>query len=360
MSFEKFHATLGLLLMPGVTSVDCYGITESAETIWALLECDRGHEALGQRFGKKVGAVPWDAFERQLRTMRRIGAGAVTLQDERYPAYLSDISEPPPILFYQGSLAALNERGVAIVGTRKPTLCGRNLAHTLGRDLSAAGITVVSGLARGIDTAAHEGCLAGASGTVAVVGTGLDVPYPPENHELMMRIANNGCVVSEQLMGTTPQRFVFPRRNRLISALARAVVVVEAGARSGALITARWALEQGREVGVVPGVPGDFRSRGVNQLLRHGAFVVESAADVLEAVPLLDAAGPAPPAPLERPSVGGAADRLLELMGGTPADPDHLAQALGLSVVAVQNLLLELEIEGVVTRDALGRYRDAR
>jgi DNA processing protein len=219
----------------------------------------------------------------------------------------------------------------------------------------------VSGLARGIDTAAHRGALDGRGGTVAVLGTGVDVVYPPENVDLMDRIVADGCVVSEQWCGTIAAPHVFPRRNRIISGMSEGVVVVEGGIKSGALITARWALEQGREVGAVPGFPGDFRSAGPNSLIKDGAFVVESAADVVANVARLGIA--APGAPCSRTStppnaLDEASRRVYDLVA-RDAGADDVARASGLDVGRVTEILSRLEIEGLVVRGASGRFARA-
>jgi DNA processing protein len=223
-------------------------------------------------------------------------------------------------------------------------------------------IVVVSGAARGIDSAAHRGALEKRGKTVGVVGSGLDVPYPPENAGLLETMARHGCVLGEQLMGTPPLRHTFPQRNRLISAFSHAVVVVEAGRRSGALLTARWALEQGREVGAVPGFPGDPRSYGVNSLLKAGAFPVEGVEDILEAAPRLRGLSNRPPG--GRAASGGdartglsmEASAILDALGGNHTDPDAVARHLNTGVARVQGILLELEIRGAVARDAMGMY----
>jgi DNA processing protein len=278
--------------------------------------------------------------------------------DVDYPDALRTVDPPAPLLFYKGNRTRLRTRGVAVVGTRKPTPGAIAFARRLSRDLAAAGIPVVSGLARGIDTAAHTGALGYPGGTVAVIGTGVDVPYPAENAELMVDVTRSGCVVSEQFMGMHPSPHVFPRRNRLISALSHAVVVVEGGLRSGALITARWALDQGREVGAVPGFPGDYRTQGPNHLLRQGAFVVEGISDILDAVPALGRSSVATPAN-PGAGVGGlepAAAAVLALLGTTPVDSDAVASALAIDVAVAQQVLVALELDGHAARDEAGGY----
>ena len=374
--FKKYHAALALLLCEGVVPSDCWRVEINPEEILEDLKSARGRKRLSNALEKRLGDVRWDTFERQVREADRTGTEAVCLWDDGYPEYLSHVSQPPPVLFYKGDLERVARRGVAVVGTRKPSPPGAAMSRRLGRELSEMGIAVVSGLARGIDSAAHRGGLEGPGGTIAVIGTGLDVPYPPENAGLLVDVASNGCVVTEQWMGSPPVAFVFPLRNRLISALSYAVVVVEAGGRSGALITAKWALEQGREVGAVPGFPGDFRSAGVNQLLKQGAFVVEKATDILAAVPVLgleldigpppqkDASGSDSDGESKAASAGAAMNRdlnrVLSALGKTPASVDDLSGHVGLSVAEVQRCLLHLEMSGQAERDSMGRYTKMR
>jgi DNA processing protein len=375
--FKKYHAALALLLAEGGTPSDCRKLLLPPEEIYEELRTQQGHERLSKLLGKDLGPVLWDEFDAQLAALERIGGDAVCLWDDSYPDYLHYIAQVPPIVFYKGSFDGVYRRGVAVVGTRKPSAPGAALARSLGRELAAMGIPVVSGLARGIDSAAHRGSIEGGGGGVAVIGTGLDVPYPPENAELMLDMSTSGCVITEARMGSVGQAFVFPLRNRLISAFSHAVVVVEAGERSGALITAKWALEQGRDVGAVPGFPGNFRSRGTSRLLKQGAFVVESASDVLAAVPRLvqlfvtsDQSDPTSKTSAGT-TVGDAeaadraryarrdhkdAQRLLAVVGNAPAGPDELARHVGMDVATVQRLLLHLEMAGRVERDSLGRY----
>jgi DNA processing protein len=368
--FKSFHAAIALLLADGATPSDCFKLTTAPEDILEDLRSAPGREHISNLLGKPIGEVRWDLFDAQVATCERVGVAAVCAWDDAYPDYLRYIAQPPPIVYYKGVLDGLYGRGVAVVGTRKPTAPGVKLARTLGRELSAMGVPVVSGLARGIDSAAHLGSLEGGGGGVAVIATGLDVPYPPENAELMLDLAAAGCVVSEQPMGRTAKPFAFPLRNRLISAFSHAVVVVEAGVRSGALITANWALAQGRDVGAVPGFPGNFRSAGTNRLIKQGAFVVETASDITAAVPRLAMlyGESARVQPAEWPVVEEAerreesssirrdTDRLAAALSKTPTDPDALAQHAGLDAATVQRLLLHLEMAGRAERDSMGRY----
>jgi len=309
------------------------------------------------------GSEPSDTAEvdRQLQSMQRCAARIVSIQSPDYPAKLRSVPTAPGFLFVRGDMAIAHRPAVAIVGTRKPTGAGMALATRLARSLAMLGITVVSGLARGIDTAAHRGALDVDGGTVAVVGTGIDVVYPPENDALMQRVVERGCVLSEQACGTQALAHVFPKRNRIISGLCDAVVVVEGGVRSGALITARWALEQGREVGAVPGFPGDFRSAGPNHLLRDGAFLVEDADDVIANLPPLAAsavarlAGSAPAARADVPVFDADTARVFDAVAKT-ATVDEVARAAEIDVERAQGILARLEIDGHVMRDPMDRF----
>jgi len=269
-----------------------------------------------------------------------------TLGDPEYPALLLQTADPPLLLFAQGRAALLQQPAIAIVGSRNPTPQGRDNARAFGRALSDAGCAVVSGLALGIDGAAHEGALAGRGGTVAVIGTGPDRVYPAQHRALAHRIAAEGLILSEFAPGTPPIAANFPLRNRVIAGLARGTLVVEAALRSGSLITARLAAEAGREVFAIPGSIHAPQSRGCHALIRQGAKLVESAQDILEELgPLSGGAPLAEPAAAEAP-----ADPLLEALGHDPVTLDALSARTGWSAQALNVRLLELELEGRVAR----------
>lgn len=307
---------------------------------------------------------PREAAEREIAALARAGGRLLAAAEPDYPEALAAVEDAPPLLSLLGDPGLLARRAVAMVGARNASTNGRRLAETIARDLGAAGLVVVSGLARGIDTAAHRGGLAG--GTIAVLAGGVDVPYPPENEELHRAIAGRGLVVAEQPPGTQPLARHFPRRNRLISGLALGVLVVEAAPRSGSLITARLALEQGREVMAVPGSPLDPRCRGTNSLIRQGAALIESAADVLEQIG--GALGGAP-ADAVRPGFGETgADRTAETRemardpaasAESPAESDisaaraELEVQLGAAPVKVDELYRHCQISAPVLRIAL-------
>ena len=278
------------------------------------------------------------------------GIEAIGWNDSRYPRQLAALDDQPVVVWLQGDPPALARPSVAIVGSRAASPYAVAVAERLAGDLSGCGVAVVSGCARGVDAAAHRGALGGEGATIAVLGSGVDVVYPAEHARLAASIAKSGAVVSELPPGAPPRRQHFPRRNRLISGLARAVVVVEAGARSGSLITARCAAEQGREVMAVPGNVLSGRSAGGHALIRDGAAIVETADDILEGIGL----GPLGAAP---PDVRVSPDPVLRHMDpGETCGVDELIERSGLDSATVLLRLTELEIAGCVTRAGAGRF----
>jgi DNA processing protein len=275
----------------------------------------------------------------------------ITWNDPAYPASLRDIAAPPAWLYARGDPTWLSRPMLAIVGSRNATAQGVRDARALARALSEAGLTIVSGLAHGVDAAAHEGGLDGLASSVAVVGTGLDRVYPARNKLLAHRLAAEGVIVSEFPIGTPPRSGHFPRRNRIISGLALGVLVVEAALESGSLITARLAAEQGREVFALPGSIHSALSKGCHRLIKQGAKLVESAQDVLEEL------GRVLPPVAVSPSAPGVADALLDALAGTPLAPDQLASRLGLTVAEVSVKLLAAELEGTVAKLPGGLYQ---
>jgi DNA processing protein len=284
------------------------------------------------------------------------GIGVLAWNDPRFPAALLAIPDMPPVLWYRGAIDALRAPAVAVVGSRAASAVALETAVRLGADLAALGITVVSGLARGVDSAAHRGAL-GAGRTIAVLGSGVDRIYPREHTALAGEIARAGLVLSEYPPGTPPLAFQFPMRNRLISGLSRAVVVIEANERSGSLITAACALEQGREVMAVPGNVLSGRNRGAHALIRDGAKIVECADDIVEELgwPRASAREGGDASSDARASTSG--DPLLRLMHeGQAYDLDGLAALSGVDGVRLLPRLLELELHGVVRRVGGGRF----
>jgi DNA processing protein len=292
---------------------------------------------------------------RELTAARSLGVALVALGESDYPRRLMMIDDAPPLLAVRGSPAVFGLPIVAIVGARNASAAGIRFAERLARDLGAAGFAVASGLARGVDAAAPRGSLA--SGTIAVLAGGQDHIYPREHADLANAVAAEGALFSEMPLGWEPRARDFPRRNRLISGLAVGIVVVEAARRSGSLITARFALEQGREVFAVPGSPLDPRAEGTNDLLKQGATLVTEAADVITVVrPILgeplEAAVAEPdtsPLPALEPG-GGERARIVDLLGPTPVPIDDLIRLSGSSPAAVHVVLLELELAGRLER----------
>jgi DNA processing protein len=296
--------------------------------------------------------------EREVVAVRRLGARLIAACEPDFPPLLAEADDCPPILCVLGHPHLLARPAVAIVGARNASLNGRRLAERIALDLGEAGYVVASGLARGIDAAAHAGALA--TGTVAVVAGGADVFYPEENRDLQHRIAAEGAILAELPVGTQPQARHFPRRNRIIAGLSLGVLVVEAALKSGSLITARIAADLGREVFAVPGSPLDPRCHGANALLREGAWLTEGAQDVLAALaahlgPRIaepHRSGPPAPPPSAPPEeeLGPARHRILECLGPAPVQVDELIRGCQLSAAVVQTVILELELAGRVLR----------
>ena len=319
--------------------------------------------------GRAIRICPKADAERELATAERIGATPLFTVERGYPAMLARIEAPPPMVYLKGNQELLKRPAVAIVGSRQCSAAGVQLTKLFASQLAEAGFVIVSGLARGIDRAAHEASLK--SGTVAVVAGGIDWIYPPEHAELQARIGSEGCLVTERPPGLKPRDKDFPRRNRIIAALAYGVVVVEAAARSGTLVTARHANELGREVFSVPGHPLDPRAEGTNRLIKQGATLVTETADIVDILrPILGLEErrfdygapeltPAPGTPLVAPPAAQPArdvapedilKAVLTALGPAPVAVDAVARQTGLNAQAVQIALLELDLAGRIER----------
>jgi DNA processing protein len=295
---------------------------------------------------------------REIAAVDKLGARYLFLDDPDYPPLLAELESAPPALIVRGQLRHAERTVIAMVGARNASAAACRFARQLALGLGEAGVTVVSGLARGIDTAAHLGSVA--SGTIGVIASGIDIGFPPENRELQERVASQGLLVAEQPPGTEPLARFFPARNRIIAGLALGTVVVEAAPRSGSLITARLANEAGREVMAVPGSPLDPRAQGCNLLIREGATLVQSVEDILESVRPIDLrAVRAPGAGWHGPPPEDASDgeraRVVELLGPVPVPVDELIRQSGLAPAIVQTVLLELELGGRLERHAGAR-----
>ncbi|MEI9889387.1 MAG: DNA-processing protein DprA [Caulobacteraceae bacterium] len=322
--------------------IDTYG--DAAQAIGAL-------PRLAERAGRaQPPRIPSPAeAERELAAGTAIGAKLLCAGEPAFPPLLAAIDPPPPVIWTLGDAGLLHGRCVAVVGARNASAAGQRFARALAHDLGRAGFTVVSGLARGVDGAAHEGALE--TGTAAVLGGGPDDVYPSEHEGLYRRIVEKGCIVSESPPGYRAQARDFPRRNRLISGLSLGVVVVEAELKSGSLITARLAAEQGREVFAVPGSPLDARARGTNDLIRQGAALCEGAEDVIRTLDGIGAGMREPEPSGYRPQAAGEPDmalikRVAELLSPTPTHWDEIARAAGAPGPQVYAALVELSLAG--------------
>jgi len=324
--------------------------------IEALAEVPR----LARRGGGDALRIPSDDDARkELEALNKLGGRIIASIEPEFPKGLAALEAPPPLIAMLGHAGVLEREMVAIVGARNASALGRKFAQTIATELGEANLVIASGLARGIDTAAHEGSLA--TGTCAVVAGGIDIVYPPENQALYDRIRTEGAIVSEMPVGQAPQARHFPRRNRIIAGLSRGVVIVEAAEGSGSLITSNYALEQNREIFAVPGSPLDPRAKGTNRLIREGATLTESAQDVLNVLrPILGGSFREPESGMrdrsEQKASEAEADRIrkqiLELLGPSPVEVDELVRQSGASVAAVLTVLLELELAGRITRHA--------
>jgi DNA processing protein len=314
---------------------------------------------LARRGGKKaLRMAPKSVAEDEIASLIKLGAKLIAWGEPAYPALLHHIEDPPPLLSALGHRHLLSKKAIAVVGARNASLNGKKFARQIAADLGRGGFMVVSGMARGIDAEAHAGALE--SGTLGVLAGGVDIIYPKENTELYEALKERGVLISEIAPGTQPQARHFPRRNRIISGIARGVVVIEAGAKSGSLITARMALEQGRDVFAVPGSPGDPRSHGGNRLIRQGAILTEAAENVFEALnaasgrsieepETFDFEGKTDPTPNEK-DVDLARPIIKENLGPESVCVDEIIRNCQLSPAVVSMVLLEMELAGRLQR----------
>lgn len=341
---------IGFTLVKGVGAVRFQRLLErfgDAESAWRAAPADLAAAGLGLKMIERLIAIRkkvdlsqiWDQIETK-------GIQVLTWMDEAYPQRLKEIEQPPPVLYLRGDLTIEDSWAVAIVGTRRVTAYGRQVTEELASFLAANGITVVSGLARGVDAIAHNAALKAGGRTLAVLGSGVDRIYPPENRALAEQIFQHGAVLSDYVPGTPPESSNFPPRNRIISGLSLAVVVVEAGETSGALITAEFAAEQGREIFAVPGNILAPQSKGTNKLIQKGALPLLSASDIMQALNLTrvgqqKAARKALPA-------DEVEAKLFEIMGDEPLHVDEIRSQTDLPVEKVSATLIMMELKGLV------------
>lgn len=346
-------AWLRLTLVPGIGTQTQRKLLGAFGPPEAVFEADplAVREIIGDRSELLFDTDSTQAVDQALAWAEEPGHAILTLADESYPKALLEISDPPTVLYVRGRPELLNTPSLAIVGSRNATRQGMQNAEAFAKALATEGLTIVSGLALGIDAAAHQGALAAAGSTVAVIGTGADRIYPSRNRDLALAIAERGAIVSEFPLGTPSAAANFPRRNRIISGLSAGVLVVEAAPESGSLITARLAAEQGREVFAIPGSIHSPVARGCHRLIREGAKLVETAQDVREEIANFARPDPAPPVSTDED------DPVLAALGHDPCGVDELAERTGLTAENLLPSLLALELEGQVAPLPGNRYQ---
>jgi DNA processing protein len=348
MASEDLYHWVALAMAPGVGSILFKRLTEAfggpVGVFHATSKDLERVEGVGPKVVASLKRFGWKGqVEKELRNVEKVGARLVSWDDEEYPPYLKEIYDPPPLLYVLGCLIPQDRRAVAIVGSRYPTTYGQMFAERIALGLSQRGITLVSGLARGIDSSAHRGALTAGGRTIGVLGCGIDIIYPPENRKLFDQVAAQGAILSEFPLGTPPDSDHFPIRNRVISGISLGVVVVEATLRSGSLITARFALDQGREVFAVPGNADSARSAGTNRLIREGAKLVTQAEDILEEISI--ASQPALEVP-PRPKLTDEEARIFSILGPQSMHIDQVIALSALPSAQVSVTLLSLELAG--------------
>jgi len=350
---------LALLRTPGLGSRGIQQLLEQISDISMLFEAKPhilNNLKLKPKIREQLRQPNWPLVEQDLAWLEQPDNHLITLQDSDYPTLLREIADPPAALFIHGNPALLSSPQLAIVGSRNPTTSGKKTAQEFARYLASAGITITSGLATGIDGASHEGALKAHGSTIAVTGTGLDRVYPAQHHTLAKQIAQQGgALISEFPPGTPARAGHFPRRNRIISGLSLGVLVVEAALRSGSLITARQAAEQGREVFAIPGSIHNPLARGCHAIIQQGAKLVETAQDIVEELgPLLHTLIPSEELGTEIPDSGNNLEidpeyrQLLDTIGYDPMPIDEIIAQSGLTTAVVSSMLLLLELEGCV------------
>jgi DNA processing protein len=354
---EEIFYWLALNLTPGVGSTLIKRLLDRFDSPEAVFRAPMKEllsiEGLGERVALEIRKGPLEkTVERELSLLKEVGGKILTLKDDAYPKRLRDIYDPPAVLYVRGELKKEDELAVSIVGSRKTSPYGRWTTEKMSQELARQGVTIVSGMARGIDSLAHGGAISAGGRTIAVLGCGVDVIYPSENRNLFKKIIDCGAVLSEFRMGSPPEAGHFPKRNRIISGLSLGVVVVEASAKSGSLLTAGYALEQGREVFAVPGNIGFEGSRGTNRLIKEGAKMVESSQDILEEILPQWGREEETADQIEGPDrdLPGEERIVYELLGVTPLHIDAIIQESGFEPGTVSSLLLNLELKGLISQ----------
>jgi DNA processing protein len=346
---KELISWLQMIRSSGVGPITFYELVSFFGSPQAVIE---NWSSIEQKFPKKYKRASLKEVEDEILAHEKLGARLITRNHPSYPFLFQHIPDAPPVLSVLGNLSILKDKMIAIVGARNASTNGRHFALQLAKDLGQKGWKIASGLARGIDAAAHEGSLE--TGTIGVVAGGINVVYPLENHALYKKIQEKGVLISEIPWGEEPQASHFPRRNRLISGLSQGTVVVEAAFKSGSLLTAHYAADQNREVFAVPGFPLDPRCRGTNLLLKQGAHLVESAKDILDVLGEETTEKLLQNRPKQKDEILFSADegqkRILEQLSSTPLSVDQVILQTGFSATQVWGCLSQLEIEGKIQR----------
>jgi DNA processing protein len=354
---EELFYWVALSLTPGLGSILIKRLLDQFKTPDVVFQVSKKEllniEGLGGKVADAIRCGPLEKeVQKELGLLKKVGGTILTLNDDAYPKRLKEIYDPPALLYVRGGLKKEDDLAVSIVGSRKTSPYGREMTEKISRDLARNGVTIVSGMARGIDSVAHWGAVSEGGRTIAVLGCGVDVIYPSENRNLYAKMIDQGAILSEFPMGSPPEGGHFPRRNRIISGLSIGVIVVQANEKSGSLITARYALEQGRDVFAVPGNIGAEGSRGTNRLIKEGAKMVESSEDILEEImPQWKKEddrlqkGEAPRRDLTREE-----EILYEILGENPLHIDAIICETQLDPGRVSSVLLNLELKGLISQ----------
>jgi DNA processing protein len=373
MDKNKLKYWLALRSVAGIGNIGFSALIDNFGSLEAVFSASAAELQMAAGITKKAAAgvaafKDWDSVNKNLDLAENTGIHIVTYRDESYPAKLLEIYDRPPLLFVKGNLKK-DDVNISLVGSRLASTYGKYTTERISRELALRGATIVSGLARGIDSAAHRGALAAQGRTIAVLGSGLDIIYPPENKKLFAAICEKGAVVSEFPLGTPPRACNFPARNRIISGMSYGVVVVEAGEKSGSLITARLALEQGREVFAVPGSIDWAGSRGTNKLIQQGAKLVENTDDILEEIlpqlekttaPETSAIAGKEKCPAEENNKLNSIDRqIIALLSNNRLHVDDLINTTGLAPGGVLSSLMKLELNGIIQQHP-GKFFSSR
>lgn len=313
-------------------------------------------EGIAKKLSKNIKQFSsWDLIEKQIGILNKNGIKVITYEDPSYPEMLREVEDSPMVIYAKGDIQPQDKYAIAIVGSRKPTHYGISVAESISEELATMGFTIVSGLARGIDSLSHKAALKVGGRTIGVLGSGLDIPYPPENKILIEKIINSGCVLSEFPPGTLPDRENFPKRNRIISGLCLGVLVIEATSDSGSLITASYALEQNREVFAVPGNITSSNSSGTNELIKKGAILTRNADDIIrELAPVLK--GFIKSKNKMKVEITGEEMEICKYLSGEPKQIDTISRESGLPTSKILGIMLSLELKGVVKQVAGKRF----